>query len=326
MNLIGLMVVKDEAWVIGASLRAALEWCDTVVVVDDGSTDGTTDIIHEIEKEHPFRIHYSRWTNRKKTGETIRREVTRYVDGKAVQSVETIECEVEDFDAPWAEMDVRQHSLEVGRRFNGTHFAIIDADEILTANWLKDVRCWFEQLEPRRCLDVQMIAPVDGLDEYRVENSEWTRSRITLGFRDDPSLCWKPRGPEGYHFHARAPQGSDQFRTIAPPKLGTGGIFHLQWANLARLRAKHAWYALTERARWNYPVSQINERYGQAPDLSGIMTRTVPAEWWGRHRRELIDVAGYPYSHIDRCKTLWRLHGPEKFAGLNLYGMERILG
>jgi len=41
----GIMLVKDEADVIGETLEAAQRWCDSIYVFDNGSTDGTWEYV-----------------------------------------------------------------------------------------------------------------------------------------------------------------------------------------------------------------------------------------------------------------------------------------
>lgn len=45
MKIHGLMVVKNESDVIGQCLAAALSWCDHIYVLDNGSNDGTWEIV-----------------------------------------------------------------------------------------------------------------------------------------------------------------------------------------------------------------------------------------------------------------------------------------
>ena len=48
-RLIALAQVKDAAWIIEKWLQRTSEYADAIVMLDDGSTDGT----YEILKEHP---------------------------------------------------------------------------------------------------------------------------------------------------------------------------------------------------------------------------------------------------------------------------------
>ena len=41
MRIFGIMLVKDEGDVVGATIEAAQRWCDAIYVFDDGSQDST---------------------------------------------------------------------------------------------------------------------------------------------------------------------------------------------------------------------------------------------------------------------------------------------
>jgi len=105
VKIIGLMLARNEQWVIGSSAKAALRWVDKLVVLDHASADGTRTKLIELAQCNPGRVHI------------LSRD-----------------------DSQWLEMDHRQATLVEGRRHGGTHFAIIDADEILTANQLDSIR------------------------------------------------------------------------------------------------------------------------------------------------------------------------------------------
>src|SRR5882724_7954080 len=116
MNLVGIMPVRNEDWILGLSLRVALMWCDEVLVLMHQCTDRTSDIIEEVSKENCGCI----WLR---------------VD-----------------DTQWDEMRHRQMMLDFARKSTGlkiasaTHIALIDADEILSANLLPTIRGHVERL------------------------------------------------------------------------------------------------------------------------------------------------------------------------------------
>ena len=279
MKLIGLMLARNEEWVIGCSLRAALQWCDSVVVIDHASTDSTSKIILDIAFEYDGRVILHKWPE----------------------------------EEHWFEMYVRQKSLEIGRLAGGTHFAIIDCDEVLTANNIPFVRNWFSRLSNGAVLDVPMIAPWKSLDYY----SPNTQGIITLGWKDMPEMGWAPRGEEKYHYHNRPPHGMTARYGIADI---TGGVFHLQWASLGRVEWKHIHYMMSERIRWNYPVAQINDKYhwwNRPPHGSNL--EAIPESWWGNHHRDLINLEAHSWYEAE-CSKMVKKYGAEAFAGLDLFG------
>jgi glycosyltransferase involved in cell wall biosynthesis len=57
MRLHALVLVKNEADVIEEMLRAAAAWCDRIHVLDNGSDDGTDEIVRRLADELPA-VHY----------------------------------------------------------------------------------------------------------------------------------------------------------------------------------------------------------------------------------------------------------------------------
>lgn len=53
MKIFGMSLVKDEADVIAESMAAASEWIDRIIVFDNGSTDGTWEIVTAAARENP---------------------------------------------------------------------------------------------------------------------------------------------------------------------------------------------------------------------------------------------------------------------------------
>jgi len=280
------MLVRNEDWVIGASLRAALEWCDQVVLYLDRCTDQTAIIANEVAKT---------------------------ANGRVLFMFDPSEPEY------WNEMTVRHQMLVAGReKCQGTHFAIIDGDEILTWNLLPKIREWFKSLKPGYQIQVPMIPVWDGVDRYRSERCAWTyRNDLTLGFCDHPTLGWQPR-EDGYHHHSRPPSGIDgDFRPI---NWGDGGVLHLQFANKRRLLAKHVLYRMVDHLRWpgRRTVAQMNRIYDEALQPAGELT-TISPEWWGGHHWEKINLYGVPWQEAEIVRLLNK-HGRDAFQGLDLKG------
>ena len=53
MHIHALSLIKNEADVIGQSLAAAAAWADCIYVYDNGSDDGTWEIVRELAATHP---------------------------------------------------------------------------------------------------------------------------------------------------------------------------------------------------------------------------------------------------------------------------------
>jgi glycosyltransferase involved in cell wall biosynthesis len=283
MRLIALMPVRNEAWILGLSMRAALKWCDSVIALDHASTDETPQILADVAAEHPGRV-------------TVLR----------------------DDSEGWSEMAHRQRLLDAGRAARGTHFAIVDADEVLTGNLLDKVRGCIETLDAGRYMSVGMFCMWRALNRFRTDGRIWARREdLALAFADGRGIGWHSGG---YDHHHRHPHGSEVHRRL---RWGSGGVMHLQWASWRRLVAKHARYKMLERVKYpDKPVVTIDRMYSQALDERGLVTKTAAAEWWAPYADLMrhVDLEAVPWQEAE-CRRLWTAHGAETFRGLDLFGV-----
>ena len=105
-----------------------------------------------------------------------------------------------------------------------------------------------------------------------------------------------------------------------------GGILHGQMVSDDRLRWKQALYVMQETLRWpgRKTPQELNAMYGPTVHvpLPHHLT-SVPSAWWEpyAHLMKYLDVDAEPWQKSE-CQRLWKEHGPEKFAGLDLFGVE----
>lgn len=285
MKLVGLTICKDEDWVIEFCLRSALTWVDEIVLVDNGSTDATEVIVNRLREDYRGRIHPI-WY------------------GRTDQ---------------WDEMVIRQASLDVGRQIGGSHFAIIDADEALTANTAARVRENFEALAPGELIETPMLA-MRSLRHYQDDASVWSGAWLTIGFCDQFGLTWKPAG-DGYQHHHRAPYGCQPNAKRIHKSKAQGGAFHFQFANARRLLAKHILYRMVDHLRWpgRENAKQLNWKYDQALQVPARCTE-IPEAWYDGLDPSLITLDGQPW-HEEEIRRLLRVHGRDAFKGLDLKGV-----
>jgi len=227
MRLVCLMPVRNEAWCLGLSARAVLEWVDHLVVLDHASTDPTPAILWELDKLYPGKL-------------TV----------------------LNEDDPQWNEMAHRQRLLEECRRQGATHIVYVDADEVLTGNLLPRIRGLVECTQPGLILQLPWLSMRGSIARYEV-SGPWARCDVSVAFADDPRWHWTAR--QGYDFHHRHPMGIP-FAAYKPLRRHEGGLMHLQFVSDRRLKAKQYLYQLTERLRWpdREPVSVIRQRYSMA--------------------------------------------------------------
>lgn len=313
MKLIGLMPVRNEDWVLGLTARAALMWCDGLVILDHASTDHTGQILNQLVNEFRERVSI-----------------------------------IDDSDPTWHEMNHRQRLLDAARKEGATHITTVDADELLTGNLLGSIREMIEDLGAGDILRLPWLA-MGAPFYYDIETKDdqypywnwpvyltegpWAGSLITMAFKDDVRFHWSAEVRDGYDFHRRHPLvkgASKNYITFNDPREvwgSRGGLLHLQFLSRRRLRAKQALYQMVETLRWpgRSTAAELAEMYGRAvhgSSLSNFKFRLCDWDWLEPYRDLLqyLDVDAEPWQEAE-CKRLVAEHGREKFAGLDLFGV-----
>lgn len=297
MKLIGMMAVRNEAWVVGLSLRVALRWCDEMVVLLHACTDDSERIVRDVLREHPERV-------------TILRDM----------------C------GTWDEMPQRQRMLEAARGRGATHLAIIDADEVLTGPGLVQptwdgyharVRDIIHNCGEGRILQLPGYNLRGGIHQYH-NNGVWGNRLFSTAFADAPDLGWS-----GDKFHSREP-GPRKLTPYQPIQQGDGGTMHLWASSERRLIAKHRMYRITEALRFpEKPHADIERMYSWSTDGDPLVESygtpatwtyaPVPESWWAPYAdlMQYLDVDTEPWQER-WCDEMLAKYGRERFAGLRV--------
>lgn len=297
MKLVALLPVRNEDWCLGLTLRALLMWVDAIVVLLHACTDGSTDIVEQVIREH----------------DRGRLSVLHFPD------------------PVWTEMMHRQTMLTCARAIDATHIVTLDADEILTGNlWVnpldhEGMRAQIKiNLLSNHILQLPGYNLRNGTAQYH-SNGIWGRRWFPVAFQDDPQLGW-----HGDHFHHREPMGL-HLNPYRPIEQGQGGVMHLWGCSERRLKAKHALYKVTERLRWREKrIRDIDQMYSWAihgrPEANDTpatwIYADVPAAWWEPHKSLMkhlhLDTEPWQEAEVQR---LVEKHGREYFQGLDLFGV-----
>ena len=137
-KIIGLVPVRNEELLVEQCLRGLALYTDSIIVLDNASEDRTLEIVRSLVDECSIeRILYKKIWKR-------------------------------------AESDDRNILLEVGRELGGTHFLVIDADELFTANCAHNdmLRNKILELQPGDLLFLHWIRLWKSVHTYRAKSIE----------------------------------------------------------------------------------------------------------------------------------------------------------
>lgn len=269
-KVIGLMQVKNEEDIIEYSLRALALHTDEIIILDDGSDDGTVTKLSQLAKE----LHIS---------EIIFNQQSEWIHGSEVTN--------------------RQKLLDAGRRHGGTHFLELDADEIFTThcaenNWLRNK---LASLKKGQILQIPIVNLWKGFEYYR---SKFTDSfpdicYCTIGYCDDGtsdlSHNLKNSHPGFLHFGRfphKKPDNYDLF--VYEPNINHS-IIHMPFINWQNVIIKKIWIIMLEITRLQEHLYN-KEKYPNGRTIEDI---SLFYETFHNYDDENIEFAETPHSWLN---------------------------
>lgn len=283
---------KNEETFIEHAINSVKEISDEIICINDNSTDLSPEIA-------------------KNTGAVV------------VNSSERV-------DYGWPELKIRNDLLSIGRDYGGTHFICLDADELISENFKKNINI-IKELPKNTKLRMQWIALWKSYTRYKNDNSVWSNNYKDFIFHDDG----KTKYPNVWMHTPRTPTSGWNEITI-PPSVGC--VIHLQFVFWESFQIKQAWYMcseLLENNGENYNL--INEKYKITLDPNKFKnklayryyesktTKNVNTSWY--------DFNSLPEENLNIIEPNWRMvqmkewfniYGVDYFKSLNIWHINEL--
>jgi len=287
-KIVGLVPMRNESLVIEQCLRCLSLYTDAIVVFDDASEDNTVEIVEALAEEC---------------------NVERIIKKKV-----------------WKRDEASDKSLllNAGREIGGTHFIFLDADEMFTANCLKNnfLRKKILALQPGDSVRMPWIQLWGGTDTYRIDDGITFKVFI---FCDEEACGIKNEKKKFIHIK-RVPEnlsGKEEH-------IKTHGVLHFQSINIKNMAIRESWYRCIERVRHSeaeMPTEIINKRYKYMTNESGLQLETVPRSWYKGY--DFFDASAYEKLDLWKRDQIYKWfdeYGFEFFADLDLPGLSENFG
>jgi len=283
-KIVGLLAIRNESAIIAQCLQSLAMFTDAIVVLDDASEDDTVDIVKRMQPSCAVEkiIQKSHW-HRDEPGD-------------------------------------RNSLLQAGRNIGGTHFIAIDADEMFTANLLRNhfLRKQILALAPGDKLALVWICLWRSVLQYRYDQSVWTNNYKAFAFADDGKSGYSSefihtgRVPNGMQGKTKVLRGYDR------------GVLHFQFVNWHNLLVKQAWYRCLERIRLpDKSARDINLRYADSKNEERLGLRPVPLKWFLGY--DFFNESAYllPDTWRERQVLNWfRKYGGDHFDDLDIWDID----
>lgn len=296
-KIVGLAQVRNEADIIEQFLRGMAVYTDAIVILDDNSQDDTVSIVESLANEL------------------------------------NIECIIKQDFSAWQkgyEKNNRQRLLNAGREIGGTHFILLDADEMFTAQCAKDnwLRNKILSLKPGQIMRFPMINLWDSCKQYRDDalcsphSAKW--GSIMAIICDDGQCHYQVNpssSPSGVIHVSREPYNRIKSHQDVRVENLDHCVIHFKCVNLKNLDVKRVWYMCLEYIRAQEKTrnpaanaQKINQLYngnvfaGIMPQNKQVTLKHVPDSWLAY---DFFDEDSFARSHEYRIKDI--MHWFEKY-------------
>lgn len=237
MKIIALLPLKNESWILETYLGCMSKVADEIIILDDNSTDDSVLIARRNPKVKIFFL-------------------ADYIqDGNYV-----------DFSKR------RQCLLDLGRKAGGTHFILLDADEIFSSNFIPIAKEKILSLLPGEKIFMPWVTLWKSTNEYIVGGSVWAMSYKDFIVCDSPEIFFEKR-----FIHEDRTPGIN--KKIIKIPVNQGVVLHFQFVDWNRNQLKQALYRCSELIEGTRDAKRINISYAYTLDSDEIKVMPVFKEW-----------------------------------------------
>ena len=275
MKIIALMPVKNEAWILDYSLTCLKPFVDEIIVIEDGSTDETRNIL----LRHKVKI--------------INKQFKGYGN-------------------------LRKELLNAGRENKGTHFVFLDADEVFTADLLKDFRNILKKMRPGQKLLFNWLAMWKSPFVFRDDNSVWSNNYKDFVFCDDDISDFE----DIYIHEPRTPGKNKKSNTLKLKEYG--GVMHYQFVSWKRFQLKQAWYRCSELIKFPRTEASINQKFSITLGNEKMKCSPIPTKWLHSINipKGIEEVTNNWY--FNEIKKFFKKYEVNRFEKLNIWHIEEL--
>lgn len=277
-KIVALIPVKNEEIFIEQCLKAIALIADAIVILDDASEDNTLAIVESLADEC---------------------RVERIIKKT------TWKCR---------EGDNRNELLEAGRDIFGTHFIVIDADEMFTWPCVKDnfLRKQILALRPGESLALHHIRLWKGTHQWRADNA----ATKNFAFYDDGTCSYDT----SYLHTSRVPMNLSRTTHTTIKSYLEHGVLHFQAINWDNVKMRKAWYLCTEAInRPEAGTQSLNTYYKWLTDETGADIKPCPASWYEGYTFFNPAIANQEESwKKEYVRACFARYGAEYFATLDM--------
>jgi Glycosyl transferase family 2 len=279
-KIVGLVQMRNESLIIEQCLRGMAEYTDSIVILDDASEDSSVEIAKNLAVE---------------------------------LNIERIICNKQSGWEQATEMDLRDLLISTARSIGATHFIQLDADELISAECMKNdwLRNKILSLKKGQVLSLPMIHPWKTLSHYRDDHSRWSPQKCmcAIAMCDDGASTVqanKSHSHSGFihmgRFPSQRPGGTIYDRDV------NHCVIHFRFVNWKNIMIKRAWYMCLERIRLQ---ENLSERFKNRTieDINNFYSKVEP---FNERRMKLKPVKlswyNYPFfnGHCYMKEIVWR--------------------
>jgi len=283
MKIFCVCLVKDEADIIAQTLTAALRWADAIYVFDNGSTDGTWELVLALAQRYSKIVPYK--SDPITFHDSLRREpflkYSKY-------------CQNGDW---WCRIDADEIYVHDPRLF------LTKIPPYYQIVWATSLQFYLTDVDMKIFDKKPEIYGDDVPVEYKIRyyKSDWSEARF---FRYDRDLIWEAGQPFPYagavfperihlkHYKQRSPQQAQRRAAVRQAAIdgGSPAFLHERGASDWRVQVKRAADMDFDALDGHYIIRE--ELMPRLPLTARLPPRLVNAtRYWKRYARKLVNRA-----------------------------------